>query len=39
MIFDFWSYLTTLSNVGPLIVWCYIVAVAITLIHLYIDRR
>jgi hypothetical protein len=38
MIYDFWSYLTTFPNAGPILVWCYIVAAAITLIHHFIDN-
>ena len=34
-----WSYLTSFHNVGPLIVWAYIIAIVITLIHFTIDRR
>jgi len=37
MIYDFWSYLTSFNNVGPLLVWLYIIATLITLLHFIFD--
>jgi hypothetical protein len=32
-----WVYLTSFNNVGPLLVWLYIIATLITLLHFIFD--
>ena len=34
-----WDYLTSFNNFGPPLVWLYIIATLITLIHFILDRR